>query len=317
VPAPKNPAPPRLRLVSRPDTGELASDLHASARPVGEGPLSDGSFGEGSSADSSEREPLGVGETSVAEWGLAGWDQGEPVSSQHRVAELRRAAGLPALESQPESGSKTQETAKPDGETGELSDAQLVALARIGQKQAFEELYRRHAPYVLALAVRMQGNSADAEDVVHDAFLKVASRLAELRNDQSFRFWLARVVANLVRTRLRRRRFLGALGLADADPIELDLLVARDAGPEQRVQLAQVYECLQELAVDQRLAWVLRYVEGHKLEEVARLTSCSLATAKRRISIAQKCISAGTARKDIVRQDTLQQDSTLQKDGDA
>lgn len=174
----------------------------------------------------------------------------------------------------------------------DLSDAELVALARVGDKLAFERLYRRHAPYVLALAVRIQGGGGDAEDIVHDAFLKVHDRLGELRSDDSFRFWVGKVAANLVRTRLRRRRFLGALGLYTADPVELDMLVSDQAGPEERVQLAQVYGVLQQLPVDQRLAWVLRFVEGHKLEEVAALVGCSLATVKRWISAAQARISA-------------------------
>jgi RNA polymerase sigma-70 factor (ECF subfamily) len=174
----------------------------------------------------------------------------------------------------------------------------------VGERQAFERLYRRHAPYVLALTVRMQGNATDAEDVVHDAFMKVSSRLGELRNGDSFRFWLAKVAANLVRTRLRKRRLLGVLGLFDSDPIDLDLLVAPEAGPEQRVQLAQIYESLADVSVDQRLAWVLRYVEGHKLEEVAELRGCSLATAKRWIAAAQERISADVVRGEVVRGET-------------
>ena len=220
-------------------------------------------------------------------------DAGAPLASQ--VVARRPAEDLG--ESAGDSSGRTdaqQHEAPTSGD--ELSDAQLVALARVGERKAFERLYRRHAPYVLALAVRMQGNAADAEDIVHDAFMKVSSRLEELRNGDSFRFWLAKVAANLVRSRLRKRRLLGALGLTDAEPIDLDLLVTPEAGPEHRVQLAQVYESLAEVTVEQRLAWVLRFVEGYKLEEVAELRGCSLATAKRWIATAQERISAGVVK---------------------
>ncbi len=182
----------------------------------------------------------------------------------------------------------------------ELSDGQLVALARVGDRAAFEKLYRRHAPYVLSLAIRVQGNATDAEDIVHDAFIKVHGHLGQLRSGDSFRWWLASVAANLVRTRLRRRRLLGVLGLQTGEPIDLDLLVAEDAGPEDRVQLAQVYETLRELPVDQRLAWVLRYVEGHKLEDVAQISGCSLATAKRWIATAQGRIAGSVVKGAVV-----------------
>jgi len=173
-------------------------------------------------------------------------------------------------------------------EVKDLSDGELVALTRIGESSAFEQLYRRHAPYALALAVRVQGHSGDVEDIVHDAFLRVHGRLSELRADGSFKPWLASIVVSLVRTRLRKRRLLAVLGLSSSEPVELDAVVNLDAGPEVRAQLAQVYSVLNEVPVDQRICWALRYLEGRKLEEVAALAGCSLATAKRRIAQVQE-----------------------------
>jgi RNA polymerase sigma-70 factor (ECF subfamily) len=54
--------------------------------------------------------------------------------------------------------------------------------------------------------------------------------------------------------------------------------------------LASVYKIRDALPVSQRLAWTLRYVEGERLERVAELCSCSLATVKRRIKAAQDAI---------------------------
>lgn len=237
-----------------------------------------------------------------------GWTEAPPDSSlpsgTRRASPARQdsrfvrkdAAAASYSDAPGESAPFARESACPSSPLPEdLSDAQLVALARVNQRAAFEALYRRHASYVLALTVRMQGNASDAEDIVHDAFMKVLGRLSELRDGDAFRFWLAKVAANLVRTRMRRRRVLGVLGFCDGEPVDLELLVSFEAGPEQRVQLAQVYECLRQVTVDQRLAWILRYVEGHKLEEVAQVSGCSLATAKRRIATAQQKISAAAA----------------------
>jgi RNA polymerase sigma-70 factor (ECF subfamily) len=168
-----------------------------------------------------------------------------------------------------------------------LGDAQLVALTRAGDRGAFEALYRRHAAFALNLAVRIQGRLGDAEDVVHDAFLRAHNLLDRLRDDAAFRGWLGSIVVSLVRTRLRRARLLGTLGLASADPIDLDALAADSAGPDTRALLAQVYGVLRRVPVDHRIAWTLRYVERHSLPDVASMVGCSLATAKRRILAAQ------------------------------
>jgi RNA polymerase sigma-70 factor (ECF subfamily) len=71
-------------------------------------------------------------------------------------------------------------------------------------------------------------------------------------------------------------------------------LELRDPGmsPEKRALVARIYEILDVMAVDQRLAWTLRYIEGEKLEQVAVRCGCSLATAKRRITAAHGILQA-------------------------
>lgn len=170
------------------------------------------------------------------------------------------------------------------------SDETLVLRARANDAaatNAFETLYRRHAATALNLAVRIQGSTSDVEDIVHDAFVRAHGRLAELREPAAFRSWLGSIVVRLVRTRLRRRRLVAMLGLATPEPVDLDSIAAPGVDPEARVLLAQVYALLQTLPADERIAWTLRYVERHRLEGVAELAGCSLATAKRRIARAQ------------------------------
>jgi RNA polymerase sigma-70 factor, ECF subfamily len=170
-------------------------------------------------------------------------------------------------------------------------DIELVSRARRAETSAFELLYRRHAAFAFNLAVRIQGSSADVEDVVHDAFLKAQERLEDLRDSAAFRPWLGSIVVRLVRTRLRRRKLLAALGLTAPEPVEIDTIAAVEADPEARALLAQVYALLQTLAADDRIAWTLRYVERHRLETVAVMMDCSLATAKRRILRAQRFLT--------------------------
>jgi RNA polymerase sigma-70 factor (ECF subfamily) len=179
-----------------------------------------------------------------------------------------------------------------DSPESALSDAQLVRLALDGDRGAFEALYRRHAGFALSLAVRLQGHAADSEDLVHDAFLKVHARMADLRDPAAFRGWLGAIVVRLVHSKLRRRRMLGSLGLSSGtDPVDLDAIASNRASPEDRAQLAQIYALLQTMPPADRIAWTLRHVDAHRLESVAELTGCSLATAKRRIARAQGFLS--------------------------
>jgi RNA polymerase sigma-70 factor (ECF subfamily) len=141
------------------------------------------------------------------------------------------------------------------------------------------------------LAVRIQGSVTDVDDIVHDAFLRAHQRLAELRDAAAFRSWLGAIVVHLVRTRMRRIRWLSSVGLVTADPIDLDWIASADASPEVRAELAQVYALLRTLPADDRIAWTLRHIERHRLEQVAELCDCSLATAKRRILRAHRFLT--------------------------
>jgi RNA polymerase sigma-70 factor (ECF subfamily) len=182
----------------------------------------------------------------------------------------------------------------PDSEAAairELGDDSLVTLAAQGDMRAAEMLYRRHAAFALNLAVRIAGSSHDVEDVVHDAFLRAFDSLASLRNPKAFKSWLE-IVVHAVRSRLRRARLMRMLGLGRGGDVDIDCIASEDASPRVRAELAQVYALLQTLSPDDRIAWTLRFVEGHDLKAAAELSNCSLATVKRRILRAQRYIDS-------------------------
>jgi RNA polymerase sigma-70 factor, ECF subfamily len=172
----------------------------------------------------------------------------------------------------------------------EPGDGDLVERSIRGDMEAFERLYRRHASRALSLAIRIQGNAEDAEDIVHDAFVRAHDHLARLTNGDAFRSWLNSIVVHLVRSRLRRRKFLHRLGLGSDESFDVEAVLYPGATPEQKFELSEVYAVLKDLNIEQRIAWTLRYVDGHKLEEVALATNASLATVKRRILAAQEAL---------------------------
>jgi RNA polymerase sigma-70 factor, ECF subfamily len=169
-----------------------------------------------------------------------------------------------------------------------LIDARLVRRLLVGDQGALEELYRRHAAFAFNMAVRLQGHSNEVEDLVHDAFLKAHAELAALRDGSAFRAWFGSIVVNQVRARIRRGRVLRGLRLVAPEVVDIESIASPSAGPDVRAQLAQVYALMRLLPADERIAWTLRHVERHRLEEVAELVGCSLATVKRRLLRAQR-----------------------------
>ena len=192
------------------------------------------------------------------------------------------AAARPAAES-PRSARREVTAAQPDGA--------LVAAVLAGDRGAEEALYRRHAPSVLRLATRLLRSNEDASDVLQDAFVTAFEDVKALREPDAFRAWVHRITVRLVHRRFRRRRLLGLLGLdRRADEVSLESLADESASPEARVELRWLDAALARIDGKDRIAWMLRYVEGLALEEVAETCECSLATVKRRIAVADDVV---------------------------
>ncbi len=147
--------------------------------------------------------------------------------------------------------------------------------------------FRAYSRYVAAISVRLLGRQDDIDDVVQEVFLAAMEGLSKLRDPDAVKGWLATVTARTVARELKRRRLRSFFGLEQHAPS--GTLVV-DATQEQTTMVNRVYRILDELPVDQRIAWVLRHVEGEQLESVAKMCDCSLATAKRRIADAQNTI---------------------------
>ncbi|HYT19788.1 MAG TPA: sigma-70 family RNA polymerase sigma factor, partial [Candidatus Polarisedimenticolia bacterium] len=86
------------------------------------------------------------------------------------------------------------------------SDGKLVAAAKRGDRQAFEELVLRHKQRVLAVARRITNNREDAEDVTQESFHKAFLHLDTFQEKSRFSTWLTRIAMNEAFMLLRRRR---------------------------------------------------------------------------------------------------------------
>jgi RNA polymerase sigma-70 factor (ECF subfamily) len=152
---------------------------------------------------------------------------------------------------------------------GEADDDLLLQGIANAEEHAFRRLMERHTRPLLALATRVIGNGADAEDVVQETFLKVWAMAPRWRADSTARFstWAYRVVLNASLDVRRRRRF-GPLEeaehQADTQADGLDRAVAR-----QREVMVQ--ESMAELPHRQRAALSLHYFGEISAPEAAQI----------------------------------------------
>lgn len=158
----------------------------------------------------------------------------------------------------------------------------------IARHERLDELFKRHSAYVARLAYRLMGRDADIDDIVQDVFVLLFRRIDTIRQVDAVPAWLATTTVRLTRRRMRVKRIALVLGFGDR--IDMAEIEGASDSPEARAALHGVHAALQGVSVNARIAWVLRYLEEERLEDVARLCSCSKSTAKRWIATAQQVV---------------------------
>lgn len=163
------------------------------------------------------------------------------------------------------------------------SDVDLLRRIGAGDGQAVGELYDRYVAMLMPLALRILRQRAEAEDVLHDAFVAVAERAGQFSAERgTVAAWLVTLVRNLAIDRTRRRDRRGAL----ARDVIAHEPVAPPADPESltsdAAERAKIRAALAELPEAQRLTLEVAFYEGLSYPEIAARENVPLGTIKSR-----------------------------------
>jgi RNA polymerase sigma-70 factor (ECF subfamily) len=171
------------------------------------------------------------------------------------------------------------------------NEEKLIRAGQRGDHQAVETLFRRYERPLFQTALRVLGNTEDAEDALQDGLLSAYRNLKRFEGRSQFSTWLTRIVINAALMRRRSAKARPAVSL-DEPPREDELPAAErfaDDGltPEQVFANTEIREMLSE-NLDQlspllRTAFVLREVQGYSTGEAAKKLGVTENTLKARL----------------------------------
>ncbi len=169
-------------------------------------------------------------------------------------------------------------------------DEQLpVAQARAGEPAAWESLFRRYQLPVYVYVFELVHNEQVSLDIVQEAFIAAARHIGNLREDAKFGSWLFGIAHQKCILRWRKQdRESAALEEISAEPESFgddpgELLIRRE-------QEEEFMKLLSQLTPAHRSVLLLHFLEDFSLEEIARITSCTLGTVKSRMHYAKKSL---------------------------
>lgn len=169
-------------------------------------------------------------------------------------------------------------------------DADLVARLARRDRMAIAEAYAAHHAGVRAFARRYLGDDAAAEDVVHDTFLALPRAVGNFRGTGSLRSFVIGVAANRARRHARSvaRRRRAMQRLAEAHEVRPPHAPGPDDASQRHRLAERLAAALDELAHDQRVAFVLCEVEERTSVEVAEILDVPEGTIRSRVFHARR-----------------------------
>ncbi len=171
----------------------------------------------------------------------------------------------------------------------------LLAKARKGDVDAFEMLIKGHEKKAFNIAYRFLKNPEDAEDITQEAFIRAFNNIKKFKGQSSFSTWLYRIITNtcidFVRTRQNKlTESIDKSVQYNGDEMELQIPTDKN-NPETILEQNEItglmQKMLNKLPDDQKLALILRDIQGFSYDEISQITDVSLGTVKSRINRAR------------------------------
>jgi RNA polymerase sigma-70 factor (ECF subfamily) len=172
------------------------------------------------------------------------------------------------------------------------ADEVLVERAQAGNRDAFEDLVRRHADRLYAVVLRFTADPAEAEEVTQEAFLRAWRSIGRFEGRSQFFTWLYRIGINEAKRRAERRPAAGKVVSLEEGQVEeaADLNESPQARSEQGELRDRLEQAIRSLPLDYRAPLVLRDVEGLSTAEAAAIMELGEAAFKSRLHRARLAV---------------------------
>jgi RNA polymerase sigma-70 factor (ECF subfamily) len=177
-----------------------------------------------------------------------------------------------------------------------LEDKELVMRAQRGDMAAFEELIYRYDRRILGMALKFTNDMDQAQDLYQEIFLRIHNGLDRFKLKSQFSTWLYRVATNACLTFVsdqRKKREVSIDGGSDSFNPSLEssprvpAALVSDSTSDRLAESGEIGDFIQQalgrLSPQQRLVFVLRHYDGHKLKDIASILRCAEGTVKKHL----------------------------------
>lgn len=170
------------------------------------------------------------------------------------------------------------------------TDAEWIDACRRGERIAQRWLYEKYSGKMFYVCLRYLGDADDAQDVMHDAFVKVFASIVRFRGDAALETWISRIMANTSINNIRKQARRGIKKDIDdvklADESDVTGLIETPTS----LSAQQVLQMITELPLGYRTVLSMYALDGYTHQEIAKALGISEGTSKSQLAKARKML---------------------------
>jgi RNA polymerase sigma-70 factor (ECF subfamily) len=173
----------------------------------------------------------------------------------------------------------------------EVTDAAVVAQVLAGDRDAFRVLVDRHSRSIFRVVYRMTGNQQDSEELVQETFLRAYKNLERFELRANFSTWVYRIAVNRTldflnarKTQMQTKETYQIADNPDKEEGNQVQVAADSPGPDRLLLSAEMKRkiagALGLLTPAERVAFIMRHMEGRSIEEISQALDLKVSAAK-------------------------------------
>ena len=166
----------------------------------------------------------------------------------------------------------------------------IIVQCRQGVRQAQKELYEQFAPQMFAVCIQYSKNRTEAEDLLHEGFIKVFEKIDQYRGEGQIGAWMRKIMVNTILENFRNKKKTVYIDNAE---FKQDYLIDEPDEPEDgylydNVDIEYIKQLIEQLPDKYKIVFNLYVTENYTHEEIASELGISVNTSKSNLSRARK-----------------------------
>ena len=167
------------------------------------------------------------------------------------------------------------------------SDSELIRKCKQGDPKSQSELYRKYAPMLMAICMRYARNEEDAQDILHDSFVKILTNIDKVDENWAYVGWMKTIVVNTAINAYRERaKTSGSVDIDDVQETIEDVRIETSDFLTRELLL----KFISELPEGYRTVFNLYEIDGYSHLEITQMTGISYSTVRSQLFKAKRAL---------------------------